>query len=227
MSDFYKTAKVTSEYVEPQVRTRIESFLRYTCLAFIIISIIVFIDRIYRLERAFNSSADATFIGYDRTTQGNWKSNYGSLESNLLQNISQRNIDDRFKDFAVSIKQGQPAVWNIHTDDIRVLENLHWWNKRSASCITADTIQLRILEMTSKTHRWSFYFLDYDRIGRKLSVEIRNISDGKLVDQQTIDNFAEGVYLTWDIKGSFDVIIKATQGLNPVLSAWFVDESAQ
>jgi hypothetical protein len=74
-----------------------------------------------------------------------------------------------------------------------------------------------------KAHRFSAYFLDWDSAGRRQRIDIIDSATGAILNSQTISNFDNGVYLTWDVAGSVKMRLTTLAGGNAVASALFFD----
>jgi hypothetical protein len=73
------------------------------------------------------------------------------------------------------------------------------------------------------THRVSFYLCDFDRQGRSQRIDVYDNVSGKLLGTTTVANFQNGVYSTWDLKGSIKIRFTNTVGANTVLGGIFFD----
>lgn len=70
----------------------------------------------------------------------------------------------------------------------------------------------------------SLYFLDWDRLGRRQSIAVYDLNTlNRLAPVEVIDNFAEGIYLTYPCMGSVRFRIDQIRGNNAVLNAIFFD----
>lgn len=76
----------------------------------------------------------------------------------------------------------------------------------------------------------TFYFVDYERSGRRLAVECREYNSLQLATPtQYVSNYTEGVYLTWEVEVPVAFRLMQVSGPLPnndeglAISAIFVD----
>ncbi|MEW6161024.1 MAG: hypothetical protein AB1813_26645, partial [Verrucomicrobiota bacterium] len=95
---------------------------------------------------------------------------------------------------------------------------------RIAACWYAGNSFTANLNFTDgQWHRVSLYFLDWDRLGRVETVEVLDAASEGILNTQTISNFQEGKYFTWEVKGSVKFRLRNSSGPNALLMGIFVD----
>jgi hypothetical protein len=163
------------------------------------------------------SSASATFVRSDSTTGGNWKGTYGTQGYNIIQNAQSypANVN-------VAATGNANWTWNGNTSDpaapLRATDNT-----RLAACwYSGSGFDLQLWFQDSIPHRVSFYFLDWDRLGRREVLEIFHSESGALLASRTVENFQTGLYLTYDLVGRVTVRLRPLTA-NAVVSAIFFD----
>lgn len=160
----------------------------------------------------------ATFVKSDATTSGSWKGTYGydgaiaPYSDFLVPSYVQVNANNNY-----------PLIWENPSSQPSALQ------KRLSSARFATTWQhsspflffLRFAD--TNVHRVSFYFLDWEAVGRQQKIDLYDYDSGALLASRTITDFASGVYSTWDLKGKIMIRLSAAGPGTSVLSAIFFD----
>lgn len=135
------------------------------------------------------------FVKADSTTQGNWKSVYGSEGSLVIGD------GPKLPAYAAVTPLGNAAyTWLPLTADKRGLQVAAG---RTASCwYSATSFMVDINLSDGKAHQVAAYFADWDGWGggRSQLVEVLNAS-GAVLDSRTLFAFAGGQYLIWNLSG--------------------------
>jgi hypothetical protein len=96
-------------------------------------------------------------------------------------------------------------------------------NERVAACWYGSAMNFDVWMSDTNRHLFSAYFLDWDDSGRQQRVEVLDAGTGVVLDARTVSNFGNGVYLTWEIRGSVRLRVTRLAGPNAVVSAFFFD----
>lgn len=160
----------------------------------------------------------AKFLGEDRVAQGSWRNLYGKGGYYLPYTAVS------LPSYASIGATGQyDHVWAGNTADPRALERVGE-SYRTAACWHNLTFDINLTFTDSQPHRVSLYCLDWDTIGRRQIIEIRDAGTNALLDSRAIANFQGGSYLRWNISGSVRIVVtNNAPGLNAVLSGVFFD----
>ncbi|MGY3055289.1 alpha-L-rhamnosidase [Pedobacter sp. UYEF25] len=182
----------------------------------------------------------ANYIGIDSTTSGNWGKSYGK-DGYLLCNYNGDGKDKKSLPSYVSsinyykIKgNNQPLnlVWKSNTNDHRALApNKSNAFPRTAACLFAmDADQIGYTFTTSVVikgihdYKVSLYFVDWDRKGRQIEVEMFDAEHSELIAPvKIVKNATGGAYLTYAYNKSAKFRINKVRGDNAVLSGIFFD----
>jgi subtilisin family serine protease len=173
--------------------------------------------------------ATASFVKMDTATQGDWIGNYGSegYDIVLYKNAPAYGTITVFGDY------NPPTVWASSTSEARALSTPSDSLSRFAACyfqLPSQSKEFYIdVNLASDTaHRVTLYCLDWDRLGRKETIEIVDPIANKTLHTYNLDSFGDGKYLTWEVRGH--VLIKViwidspTSTIdNPVVSGIFLD----
>lgn len=162
---------------------------------------------------------EVMFIGVDNTTKGSWKSIYGRDGYDIVGSIRQ------IPQFAKAIfRNSHQYVWASKTADERALQISDSFEIRIASCkYSIDNFIVELTVLTEEFKNIAFYLCDFDNRGRMVQVKIFDPDTKKLLCMYDVDNFKEGVYLKYKMKGRllFNFVSKAWP--NAVLSGIFFD----
>jgi hypothetical protein len=166
--------------------------------------------------------ASGRYLGSDATTRGDWIGAYGSRGYSLAGD-------------ATSLPSGlvlQPDGAATHTwmsdapNVPRALQRASGVG-RQYSCyftLAGPTMTFGVSVPDSLTRRLSIYAVDADALGRRERLELIDSATGNVLDSRILENFAGGVYLSWEFSGN--VLLRVTHlggGTNAILSGLFFD----
>ncbi len=147
-------------------------------------------------------SSQASFVGLDTTTQGNWKAKYGSDGYSLAGDGTKNPA------YVIPAVTSQQYTWAPSTTDVRALQKVNGTDRIAATWFGEPTFTIDLNFTDSLTHQVAIYCLDWDNYGpRSQKVEILD-SNNTVLDTRTISNFTGGQYLVWNLSGR--VKIRAT-----------------
>lgn len=162
--------------------------------------------------------ASATFLGVDKVTKGDWKGIYG--KTGFLIVNDQTNLPP-----AIQLAPGNVLAftWPGSADaEPRALQRANSPGRIVSSWDSRHPIILKLNIADGEKLRLALYFLDCDKKGRTLDVQIFD-SAGKSLDRQTVGTFVEGKYLSWLLQGKVVLRITSIGVSNPTVSAFFFD----
>jgi len=182
------------------------------------------------------------FLGHDTDTGGDWGGVYGR-DGHALFNYDGPGGDRVVKPpYIVSIdpwRSGSAgwsnclnAVWEMGTSEQRALApDAGNGFPRNATCIYSGTpspggmtMAVEITAAPGSAYQLAMYFVDWDRKGRRVAVEVFDLDSRKLVaPEQLVDDFAGGAYLVFACEGSLRLRVAHVRGDNAVLSGLFFD----
>jgi alpha-L-rhamnosidase len=179
----------------------------------------------------------AQLIKQDTNTSGNWGGVYGK-DGYVLCNYNANGTDIQSLPSYVSslsyfmIGGVEEGIWTTVTSDTRALApNSSNQYPRNATAINTAMDQGTLNTMTftfncSSTNYYqiALYFVDWDRQGRRLAVEVHDANTLDLVAPvNVITNFSGGEYLVYTYNKSAKFRIDHVRGDNAVLSGIFFD----
>lgn len=182
----------------------------------------------------------AKFLGLDTLTSGNWGKVYGK-DGFILCNYYGNGRDKRLTPAYVSsvdyykVKgNSQPLnfVWDAKSNDPRALaSNEDNTFPRTAACLYAldgdqigYTFTSTIAIKGTHDYKMSLYFVDWDKKGRKIAVELFDAETLKLIAPvKVVENSVGGAYLTYAYNKSVKIRFNVVRGDNAVLSGIFFD----
>lgn len=168
-------------------------------------------------------SGFAQFVKSDDKSQGAWMGKYGVDGQYIAGKESKLPAYAKIS-WAPTSKF---IVWQEDSVDIRGLQ------------FTPDSTILAARYSETANHPWSFsvdvgekesnvsiYFLDGDNQNRKFILNVIDQATGDKYDVQTVQNFRDGKWLTWKIKGKVKFEMDLLEGPNAVVSGIFLDPSS-
>ncbi|MGZ8940132.1 MAG: fibronectin type III domain-containing protein, partial [Limisphaerales bacterium] len=164
-----------------------------------------------------SGATSAVFLQSDTATRGAWKGFYGAEGAVAPSRFS--NLPG-----SVQLTQGNKSwVWaNPSTHTGALQSNVD--ASRAATCwYGANSMNFTFNFNDGLVHRVSLYFFDFENSGRKQKVEVYNSATGELLTVNTIENFQNGLYLNWNLKGAVRIRIVCLAGANAVVSGIFFD----
>jgi hypothetical protein len=165
--------------------------------------------------------AGASFVGSDTNTSGNWVGTYGIDGYNIITG------PNSYPGYAQVAPSGQfNYQWSDYSSETRALERPSGGGRYAAAWFSQTSFIFDVNLTDGTAHKLTLYFLDWDRLGRSQQVEILDASSGAVLDSRTISDFANGVYLSWNVKGSVRVRCTKISGNNAVVMGLFFDPGA-
>jgi hypothetical protein len=145
----------------------------------------------------------ASFIKTDMTTQGSWRSAYGSDGYNVVNDTA--NYPAYVK---VTPSDNSSYVWAQSTSDVRAMQRI-LTNDRTAACwYSSGSFSVDLNFTDSNIHQVAFYMLDWDNyLGRTQRIDILD-ANNTVLDTRTISSFTGGQYLVWNLNGH--VVVRFT-----------------
>lgn len=164
-------------------------------------------------------TASAAYLGSDPARQGGWPGAYGHSGHAIATGPVSVPPDAAF---AVV---GPVDAWTWHaagkTVDGRAVV-LPGGQERVAACwYAADALEFAV-SVPSTGKKVSLYLLDWDGLGRTVTVDVLDAT-GAILDRQTASLFIGGVYLSWAITGDVTFRVTRISGPNAVVSGVFFD----
>ncbi len=163
------------------------------------------------------------YLNSDEDTQGKWIGKYG-VDGKLIVG-KETNIPE-YADI-VWDPISKTVVWDSSSTDIRGLQ------------YSADSTTLAAQYSDSANYAWwftvdvgeedknvSLYFLDGDNQNRKFILNLVDKATGDKYDSQTIQNFEDGKWLTWKIRGKVKFVFDLLEGPGAVVSGIFFGPSS-
>jgi hypothetical protein len=110
------------------------------------------------------------------------------------------------------------------TTQRRALRHHKNTSRRAAAFTAKDILTVDLGFLDGALHRLALYFVDWEKTtARAQFVEVIDGETGALLDSRSVSNFAQGVYLTYLVRGSIRIRITGLSGGDPVLSGIFLD----
>ena len=169
-----------------------------------------------------DTSATATFISTDTTTQGSWTGVYGK-DAFDIPNTNAKVLPP----YATFTPQNQANyTWTSNATAIQDLQAAGNTSARQASCWytgfgASYTLDLNITD--GNAHMFELYALDWDSRRRAETIQVTDATSGALLDTRTVTNFSQGIYYIWKVTGHVMITVTVISGPNAVISGAFFD----
>lgn len=160
--------------------------------------------------------AAATFVRLDTTTQGNWKSAYGTSGLQIARNNS------KFPPYVRISWPHDTALWGSG-NEVRALERPSGADRIAAAWYAWDKLMLDLNLLDGKTHQIAIYCLDWDSDTREQTVEVLDGTGERVLDKRSVSGFHNGQYVVWKVAGHIKVRATHVAGANAVVSGIFLD----
>ena len=165
------------------------------------------------------ANASANFLGVDSSTSGSWRGVYAA-EGGLATPWGNFTPPSYVQ---ISAYQNSGLVWAVSTSDTRGLQKATGTDRFAGAWRNASEFYFFLKFNDAAAHEVSFYFVDWERAGRQQKVDVFDQGTGNLLHSQTISNFGEGLYLTYNLKGNVRVRVSRIAGPDSVMSAILFD----
>ncbi len=165
------------------------------------------------------ANASAHFLGSDATTSGSWRGVYAA-EGGLATPWGNFTPPSYVQ---ISAYQNLGVTWAGSTSDARALQKGTGTDRFAGAWRNTGEFYFFLKFNDSRAHQVSFYFLDWERAGRQQKVEVFDQGTGNLLHSQTISNFGNGLYLTYNLKGNIRMRVSRIAGPDCVMSAMLFD----
>ena len=154
---------------------------------------------------ATRPSTTATFVKTDTKTQGNWIGAYGAQGYNIVSGPTSD------PSYATVTPQGQSSyTWSTTSTQPQALAIPNSSNRVAAVWYANNSFTINVNLTDGNAHDIALYALDYDNKGRSEQIQIENASTLAVLDTENISNFANGVYLQWNVTGNVVIVITRT-----------------
>ena len=161
-------------------------------------------------------SAVVASASEDTKTQGAWQGVYGS-DGYSLASVNTQSIP-AYATFSTVNQAGW--TWASSTSDVRALQNPGTSSNIAATWYNAIGFYFDV-NMGANSHPFALYAIDWDGQGRSETIQIIDANTSALLYSQTLTNFVNGVYLSWNITGHVHVTVTTNGGPNCVVSGAF------
>ena len=164
------------------------------------------------------TTASASYVKTDTATEGNWIGTYGSQGYDIVGGPSSEPSY-----VTVTPEAESTCMWTSTSSQEQALEIPNSSNRLAACWFSSNVFTINVDFTDGNTHALALYALDYDDLGRSEQIQIQNASTGAVLDTSSISNFANGVYLQWDVSGDVVITVTCTAGKNAVIGGLFID----
>ena len=176
----------------------------------------------------------ARFVKQDTQTGGNWGGVYGQDGWVLFSYDAPGKDLAHLPDYVASVvcRRGDGRQWETNTEDPRVLASnaLNGFPRRAAALSTGDpapcqqSIVLDIALKVRREYQFALYFLDFDRHGRRVAIELFDLDSRKLIAPvKVFSDLNGGTYAVYECRQPVRIRVNQVRGDNASLSGLFFD----
>jgi hypothetical protein len=166
---------------------------------------------------------EVQFVGADTVTRGSWKSKYGKSGSVVIG-------DESVVPAGISLRGtgGNGWVWESNSSIGSALNKTTLAGRIAACWYAHDSITVTVGTEDANTRKISLYVWDAYHVGRSQRIEVIEPKTGTILHSYDLSNYGNGVYLSWEVKGTVAFRLANTATLktgtwNAVLSGIFFD----
>lgn len=174
---------------------------------------------------SFNSekSGFAQFLASDGQSQGTWTARYGFEGQAIVgKEVNLPDYASIFWDV-----NSKTVVWEDSSSDVRglIFDKTSSIRNRILAARYADEADpwRFTVDVGDSSHNVSMYFLDGDEQDRRFILQVFDASNGDVYDVQTIKDFQNGKWITWNVRGRVTFMMKLLSGPGAVVSGIFFD----
>lgn len=161
---------------------------------------------------------DVEFIGFDRNTAGRWDIKYGKAGYDVIG--YEKRLPNFMTDMGYIVRNAAYVILVRTNGGHRALR----YGEKNENHIAAYYLQKDefIMDITmAGEHETEFYCADYDRLGRSFEVIIEDGDAEVILDRQVVEEYQEGVYLKYKIKGHIKAKFRCLTGPDVTVSGVF------
>ncbi len=168
----------------------------------------------------FAGASAAAYVGVDRSTLGEWRTNYGTDGYMVLGDgsIYPTNL-------VVSSTGKSWVLWespSANTSSLRKTVKTH--ERIAGAWYAPESFTVKLAFDDSAIHRVAFYCFDFEQRSLLQRVEIFDLATGATLSTGQLSQFSKGAYLIFDVKGKVGVRFKKGDGDKAVVSGIFFDK---
>ncbi|MGA2716878.1 MAG: LamG-like jellyroll fold domain-containing protein [Bryobacteraceae bacterium] len=168
------------------------------------------------------SSASASFLKLDTTTQGNWKSVYGGDGSSFVGGTPALPAYAQ-----LTVNGAATFQWYGATSDPRALQPVTGTTRVAGVWYSSSQFSLDVNLTDGNPHEVAIYAMDYDNSGRAERVDVLDSGPGTVLDTRNLSGFLNGQYLAWTLTGHVVIRVTPTGGPNGVVNGIFFGGAPQ
>ena len=163
--------------------------------------------------------SSATYVGEDRSTQGNWKGTFGADGWNVIGDTSSNN--PTYPTYA-SIASGShySGIWTSSSTNPACLEEAAVGSTSRIAGVWYQTSWSMNVDVTG-THQLALYLLDINNDGFAETITIKDAASGTVLDTRPASSLVDGVYEVWNVSGDVTITFTSTAAHWAVLNGIF------
>ena len=158
-----------------------------------------------------------TPIRQDNSTQGNWIGAYGA------QGYYIPGLPASLPSYATITSSVASSVWAYGSVDAEAFEEPGSTARMASGWTSGSSIVLQVNLADNQPHDLALYLLNWKDGGVNELVQVANANTGAILVDQTVSDFAKGVYIQWVVTGNATITISQLSDNGAMASALFLD----
>ena len=174
-------------------------------------------------------TSTAALLGIDDSTMGDWPTNYGSDGFILLRYFYGRDCQ-ALPDYLSAVDYGsftsrQFSLWKNATASTLWTSPISYCARYLGALETSGSDSLTLYVNDNQPHQLALYVCDFDKAGRKETIEVQDLQGRALAPPCTVSDFKLGKWLRFKFSGSIQVrLTNLNSRSTAVLSALMFDK---
>jgi hypothetical protein len=158
------------------------------------------------------------FVQDDTTTQGSWRGAYGTDGA-----IAAHSGFTHPTYVQLTTHFNPSHTWENPSTNPLALQRLTGAERFATYYRSTRPMYFDFDFKDAETHRISFYFAEFDALGRQQKLEFFDRATGRLLAEKTIANFQNSLYSTWHLRGKVRAKVTKINGRDALLNGIFFD----
>jgi hypothetical protein len=160
----------------------------------------------------------ASFVRVDTTTQGNWRTVYGSSGFVVVNDATS------LPAYATVQPSGHASwTWDSAPISTRALQRASGTGRIAATWYANTSFSVNVNLTDGGLHQVSLHMVDWDSTTRAERIDVLDAATGTLLDSRSVTGFNGGHYLVWSVRGHVRFQVVRTGGANSVVGGVFLD----
>ncbi|MHB1155435.1 MAG: LamG-like jellyroll fold domain-containing protein [Phycisphaerales bacterium] len=159
----------------------------------------------------------ASFVGFDRTTQGTYTGVYAGDGYHVLAdwNLAPEPVASIPSSVVMSrtVDTMSPYRWAANPTDVRALQVSPGSASRVATAwMSSTSFDINLNFTDGQQHQFAMYAVDWNRQNVVQRYDVLDAATGATLDSRTLSNFGNGAWTVWNLQGDVTIRVTAISG---------------